>query len=184
MSLYPLTPKPSCERYTVEVGWNPHRTYLTLLTDHTRGKVVWGKAGKDTAALDALFDELGAQRAARIEAVSKDMGTAFNKSVRAEGHAPQAVICIDRSTPSNSSPTPWTPSGAMPGTSCATAGTGGGAQFQGRRWALLKNPTNLSDEQTENDPHSCRGATMCPWSSTEHGRSLTLWPVAIRSAYR
>ena len=24
-----------------------------------------------------------------------DMGASFNKSVRAEGHAPQAVICID-----------------------------------------------------------------------------------------
>ncbi len=26
MSLYTLTPRPGFERYTVEVGWNPHRT--------------------------------------------------------------------------------------------------------------------------------------------------------------
>ena len=56
---------------------------------------MWGAQGKDTATLDAFFDELGCERAAQLEAVSMDMGAAFNKSVRAEGHAPQAVICID-----------------------------------------------------------------------------------------
>lgn len=35
MSLYPLTPKPGCERYTVQVGWNPHRTLFANVTDHT-----------------------------------------------------------------------------------------------------------------------------------------------------
>ena len=78
-----------------EISWRKHHKYLTLVTDHTRGKVAWGRAGKDTATLDAFFDELGAERTARIAAVSMDMGSAFNKSVRTEGHAPKAVICID-----------------------------------------------------------------------------------------
>ncbi len=34
MSLYTLTPKPGCERYTIQVGWNPHRTYFATVTDH------------------------------------------------------------------------------------------------------------------------------------------------------
>ena len=76
-----------------EVSWKKHHNYLTLVTDHDAGKVVWGKAGKDTATLDAFFDELGTDRSEAIEAVSMDMGPAFAASTRA--HAPKAVICID-----------------------------------------------------------------------------------------
>jgi transposase len=71
-----------------EVSWRKHHNYLTLVTSHTSGKVVWGKAGKDTATMDAFFDELGSDRA-QVEAVSMDMGPAFANSVRAEGHAPK-----------------------------------------------------------------------------------------------
>jgi transposase len=78
-----------------EISWRKHHKYLTLVTDHTRRKVVWGKAGKDTATLDAFFDDLGVAGSYDIEAVSMDMGPAFARSVRAEGHAPQAIICID-----------------------------------------------------------------------------------------
>jgi transposase len=53
------------------------------------------REGKDAETLDRFFEELGTKRAAQITAVSMDMGPAFEKSVRAEGHAPQAVICYD-----------------------------------------------------------------------------------------
>ena len=81
---------------------------------------MWGAEGKDTATLDAFFDQLGSDRAAGIETVSMDMGASFNKSVRAEGHARKAVICIDpfhgrQARP----PTPWTPCAGRPATSCA-----------------------------------------------------------------
>jgi hypothetical protein len=33
MSLYTLTPKPGFERYTIQVGWNPHRTYFATVVD-------------------------------------------------------------------------------------------------------------------------------------------------------
>src|SRR5262245_22268248 len=33
MSLYPLTPKPGRERYTVLVGWSPHRTLFATVAD-------------------------------------------------------------------------------------------------------------------------------------------------------
>lgn len=81
-----------------EVSWRKHHRYLTLVTDHTGKKIVWGAEGKDTATLDAFFDELGEDRSAALQAVSMDMGAAFNKSVRAQGHAPQAVIFIDSMT--------------------------------------------------------------------------------------
>jgi len=76
-----------------EVSWKRHHNYLTLVTDHTAKKIVWGAEGKDTATLDAFFAELGSERAGQLEAVSLDMGAAFNKSAR--DNAPKAVRCID-----------------------------------------------------------------------------------------
>ncbi|BCY07309.1 hypothetical protein [Actinoplanes sp. L3-i22] len=33
MSLYSLDPKPGFERYTIRVGWNPHRTLFCTVAD-------------------------------------------------------------------------------------------------------------------------------------------------------
>ena len=76
--------------------------------------------GRTLPTLDTFFDQLGSDRAAALEAMSMDIGASFNKSVRTEGHTPQAVISrrpIPRA--SRSSPTPWTPCAARPATSCA-----------------------------------------------------------------
>src|SRR6266571_4209537 len=70
-----------------------HHHYLTLVTDHGRKKIVWGRAGQDTATLDAFFAELGRAARRRAGRACMDMGPAFARSVRT--HAPQAVIAID-----------------------------------------------------------------------------------------
>ncbi|HPY26192.1 MAG TPA: transposase [Mycobacterium sp.] len=75
-----------------EISWRKHHRYLTLVSDHDTGKIVWGKAGKDTATLGAFFDELPDGAAERLEAVSMDMGPAYAKAVRER--APAAVICF------------------------------------------------------------------------------------------
>jgi transposase len=131
-----------------EVSWKKHHNYLTLVTDHARGKLVWGKAGRDAATLDAFFDELGAERAERIEAVSMDIGPAFNKSVRADGHAPQAVICIDPFHAVKLVGEALDTERRKAWNELRHGGNPAAAKkFKGARWALLKNPTNLSDEQ-------------------------------------
>ena len=76
-----------------EVSWRKGHSYLTLVSDHRRRKFVWGKQGKDAATLDCFFDELGEQRSGAIEAMSMDMGPAYEKSARKPGHATKAVIC-------------------------------------------------------------------------------------------
>lgn len=132
-----------------EVSWKKHHHYLTLVTDHDCGRIVWGKPGKDIATLDAFFTELGEERAARIEAASTDMGTAFQNSIAKPGHAPQATICIDpfhavklvtdaldvvrRAT--------WNELRKLPDQAAAK-------KFKGARWALLKRPEALTDEQS------------------------------------
>ena len=78
-----------------------------------------------------------------------DMGASFNKSVRAEGHARKAVICIDpfhavklvtealdtvrRAT--------WNELRKLPDQAAAK-------KFKGARWALLKRPEDLTEEQS------------------------------------
>ena len=70
-----------------EVSWRKGHSYITLVSDHMTGRFVWGSEGKDTTTLDLFFDELGPKRSEAIEAISMDMGPAFEKSARKEGHA-------------------------------------------------------------------------------------------------
>ena len=131
-----------------EISWKKHHHYITLVTDHESKKVVWGKAGKDTATMDAFFDEIGPDQAAGIQAVSMDMAPAYARSVRAVGHAPQATICYDpfhavklvtealdvvRRKAWNELRQSDNPTAAR--------------KFKGARWVLLKKPTDLSDDQ-------------------------------------
>ena len=134
-----------------EVSWEKHHNYLTLVTDHTGKKIVWGAEGKDTATLDRFFDELGDPGAEQLEAVSMDMGSAFNKNVRTR--APKAVICIDpfhavklvtdaldvvhRQT--------WNELRQLPD-------QGAAKKFKGARGSLLKRPEDLIDEQSATLP--------------------------------
>lgn len=129
-----------------EVSWRRHHRYLTLVADHTGKKIVWGAPGKDTATLDKFFAELGTERSAALAAVSMDMGPAFAKSVAT--HAPTAVRCIGpfhavklvtdaldtvrRAT--------WNELGKLPD-------QGAAKKFKGARWAPLKRPENLTDDQ-------------------------------------
>lgn len=132
-----------------EVSWKKRHHYLTLVTDHETGRIVWGKPGKDTATLDAFFGELGPERAGRLEATSTDMGQAFLNSIAKPGHAPQAAICIDpfhaiklvtdaldavrRAT--------WNELRKLPDQAAAK-------KFKGARWALLKRPETLTEAQS------------------------------------
>lgn len=131
-----------------EISWRKHHRYLTLVVDHDRAQVVWGAAGKDSATLDKFFDELGPQRSAQIQAVSMDLGPAFLKSVTAEGHAPQAIVCADvfhlvklvGDALDEVRRDLWQQLRRLPDERYAR-------DFKGARWALLKNPEDLTDTQ-------------------------------------
>ena len=129
-----------------EVSYRKQHSYLTVVANHRTGKVVWCDQGKDTATANRFFDDLGPVGSATLTAVSMDMGKAFPKAVAAR--APQAVIC-------------WDPFHVVAlgtreldvvrrnhwnhlrrTTDAATA-----SKFKGVRWALLRNPDDLSDRQ-------------------------------------
>jgi len=131
-----------------EISWRKHHKYLTLVVDHDRGRVIWGAKGRDAKTLDAFFDELGPDRSAQLSAVSMDLGPAFLKSVRAEGHAPQAVVCADpfhlvklvSEALDEVLRELWNQLCRLPDPRWAK-------DFKGSRWALLKNPEDLTDAQ-------------------------------------
>lgn len=131
-----------------EISWRKHHRYLTLVSNHDSGKIVWGKAGKDTATLTAFFDELPDGAAAGIEAVSMDMGPAYAKAVRK--HAKDAVICFDPfhvvklagDALDELRRQVWQAARQLPDKRIAKA-------FKGARWALLKNPDKLTDTQAQ-----------------------------------
>ena len=133
-----------------EVSWKRHHNYLTVVVDHASGDVVWAGEGKDTAALDAFFAELGPERSSRLKAVSLDMGKAYPKSVAKEGHAPQATICWDpfhvvkMGTDALNQVRRGHWRQLLDHTDPATA-----KRFKGARWALLRNPEDLSERQAD-----------------------------------
>lgn len=129
-----------------EISWRKHHRYLTLVSDHDTGKIIWGKTGKDTDTLGAFFDALPDGGAEGIEAVSMDMGPAYAKAVRQR--APGAVICFDPFHVVKLATDAlealrrqvWQAARALPDKRIAKT-------FKGARWALLKNPKDLTETQ-------------------------------------
>jgi transposase len=77
-----------------ELSYRRHHKYVTIITDHDTGKVVWAREGKNADTLDAFFAELGPERCAKLGTVTLDMSQAYINSVKA--NAPQAEIVFDR----------------------------------------------------------------------------------------
>ncbi len=131
-----------------EISWKKHHNYVTLVANHRTGRIVWGHEGKNAATLDKFFNELGPERSEEITAVSMDMGPAFAKSVRKKDHAPQAVICYDpfhvvklaTDALEKVRRAHWRRLWDLDDRTMAR-------KFKGARWALLKNPENLTDTQ-------------------------------------
>ena len=77
-----------------EVSYRKGHRYLTVVADHDhQGRAVWAHQGKDAATLKAFFDELGSERVAKLQAISLDMGPAFEKAVNEK--APHLRQCVD-----------------------------------------------------------------------------------------
>ena len=77
-----------------EVSYRKGHRYLTVVADHDRGgAVVWAGEGKKAATLKAFYDQLGAERKAKLRAVSLDMGIAYAHATTAE--VPHVVQCVD-----------------------------------------------------------------------------------------
>jgi transposase len=77
-----------------ELSVRKHHQYITVVTNHLTGNIVWAAPGKNADTLKSFFEELGAQRSAKLEVVTIDMSAAYISVV--ETMAPNARLVFDR----------------------------------------------------------------------------------------
>ena len=77
-----------------ELSYRRHHEYVTIVIDHRTARVVWAAPGKNANTLRAFFQALGAERTAKLEAVTIDMSGAYIKAVTEA--SPQAQIIFDK----------------------------------------------------------------------------------------
>jgi transposase len=75
-----------------EVSYRRRHRYLTVVADHDSGRIVWVAKGRNSATLQAFFDQLG-ERRATIRAISIDMSGEYQRAIR--DAVPHAEICFD-----------------------------------------------------------------------------------------
>jgi transposase len=127
-----------------EVSYRRGQRYVTLLADHRDGAVVWAGEGRGAATLERFFDELGDEETKKLTAVSIDMSGGYQKALRAR--CAQATICFDpfhvvalaNRALDQLRRSLWNRLGKSKAS---------GKVIKGTRWALLKDPSALTDSQ-------------------------------------
>jgi transposase len=76
-----------------EISYKRGHRYLIVVVDHDSGRLVWAGPGRNEAALEVFFDELGHQRAAMLTHVSADMADWIARVVAQR--APNAIRSAD-----------------------------------------------------------------------------------------
>lgn len=64
-----------------ELSYRRHHQYVTIVSDQDTGHVVWAAPGKDADTLLRFFAELGPERTAKIETITMDMSTGYRAAV-------------------------------------------------------------------------------------------------------
>jgi transposase len=148
-----------------EVSYRKGHRYLTVVADHDRdGAVIWAGEGHDHKVLEEFYDLLGDEGCAQLQAVSLDMGGAYKKATDAK--AAQARQCVDpfhvvklaneaidkarrqawnierRTNPAVKRSRGRPPAGSSPPPNRPR-------WVKHTRWALLKDPDDLNDNQLE-----------------------------------
>jgi transposase len=123
-----------------ELSYRRHHQYVTVVIDHGRGAVVWAREGKDAATLAAFFEELGKDRCAKLEAVTLDLSAAYIKAVTEA--TPQARLIFDRFHVQRLAHDALD---TVRRQQWRTADSEEKEAIKGTRFALQKNPWNLTD---------------------------------------
>lgn len=76
-----------------EVSYRKGQKYLTVVVDHLSGRLVWMHVGRDAKTVGLFFAALGPERCKALDIVTADGASWIEEAVRE--HAPQAVRCLD-----------------------------------------------------------------------------------------
>jgi transposase len=129
-----------------EISYKRGHRYLTVVVDHDAKRLVWAAPGRDRATLRRFFDALGTERCARITHVSAD-GADWIGDVVAE-RCPAAVVCAD---PFHL--VAWATAALdevrrqVWNDARRTGDKAGARKLKGARYALWKNPGDLTESQ-------------------------------------
>lgn len=129
-----------------EISYRRGHKYLMVVVDHDTGRLVWAKAGHDRATLQEFFDLLGVERASRIKLISADAAEWISDCALAA--CEHATLCLDPfhivrwATNALDVVRRWV------WNTLRTLGLAGrAAHLKGCRYALWKNPEDLTDRQ-------------------------------------
>ena len=139
-----------------EISYRKGHKYLLVVVDHDTGRLVWAGKGADQASLTAFFTRLGPARCAQITHVSSDSARWMDEVIAA--HCPQAVRAADpyhvvtwaTEALDEQRRIAWNAArGAARGNSRNRSPRGVTKTLKDARWALWKNPDNLTERQRE-----------------------------------
>lgn len=133
-----------------EISYKKGHKYLTVVVDHDSGRLVWAAEGRNADTLRGFFDLLGAERSALITHVTADAAAWIAKVVGER--CPTAIRCADpfhvvawaTMAVDAVRRDAWNRARDTTATR-PTSDTAG--KVKKSRWALLKNPENLTDKQ-------------------------------------
>jgi len=129
-----------------EISYRKGQRYLLVVTCHDTGRLVWAGKDRNQDTLRRFFDELGAERAGWLTHVSAD-GAEWIHDVVTE-RAPRAQLCLD---PFHVVAWATTALDQVRRGMVAQLRAGGhddeAAALKGSRWALLRNPPDLTGDQ-------------------------------------
>jgi transposase len=136
-----------------EISYKRGHRYLTVVVDHDSGRLVWAAPGRDKATLAIFFDALGDQRCAQITHVSAD-GADWISSVVTD-RCPNAVRCADpfhvvrwaTDALDEVRRQAWNEARGAVTQRRAGRSTGQAKALKHARYALWKNPENLTSRQ-------------------------------------
>jgi transposase len=129
-----------------EISHRKGQRYLTVVVDHDSGRLVWAAAGRDRKTVEAFFDALGETRCRQIELVSCDMAGWIAGPVA--DRLPDAVRCVDPFHVVMLATDALDEVRREVWNDARRAGELAAAKdLKGARFALWKNPENLTDRQ-------------------------------------
>jgi transposase len=129
-----------------EISHRKGHRYLTVVVDHDTGRLVWAAPGKDKKTVEAFFEALGPRRTDRLQLVSCDMAP-WIEAVLAD-RCPKAKRCVDPFHVIQLATEALDKVRREVWNEARRAGRADAArELKGARFALWKNPENLTARQ-------------------------------------
>jgi transposase len=129
-----------------EISYRRGHRYLMVVVDHDSGRLVWAKAGHDIDTLQEFFDLLGPERVAKIRLVSADAAEWIGNTALAA--CENATLCLDPFHIVRWGSKALDVVRRWIWNLLRRMGLGGqAAHLKGCRYALWKNPEDLTDRQ-------------------------------------